>query len=112
MCIKTLNPEWNQSTKWVMEGKQFKPTDSILLTIYDRDRGSFDDPMGEVNVPLKVLLATPASDKWYPVKPCKGCKDATGELQLKVSVNLRHALSLKQKQSLQVPPTATLVAVG
>jgi Ca2+-dependent lipid-binding protein len=110
---QNLNPEWNASVKWVIEGKEFKPSDELVLTIYDRDRGSADDPMGEVRMTLRdVLTQGPTASKWYPVQKCNGCSNATGDLQLKISINVRKALSLSQKESLPIPPTATAVAVG
>ena len=110
---KNLNPEWNASCKWMIEGRNFKPSAELVLTIFDRDRGSADDPMGEVRMTLReVCQGGPTTEKWYPVKPCKGCKEVSGDLNLKISCNLRKALSLTQKEAMAVPPTANAIAVG
>jgi len=112
VVMKNLNPEWDAKCKWSIEGRQFKPSAEMVLTIFDRDRGSADDPMGAVRLTLRELMTAGQTDKWYPVKDCPGCKNATGELHLGISIMARKAMSLSAKQSLPIPPTATAVAVG
>ena len=85
---KTVNPVWNANCRWVIEGSQFDPEDNIICAIFDRDRGSLDDPMGQVWVPMRNLLQEGAGLRhvWHRVRSHKGCRDATGELQLKIVV--------------------------
>ena len=86
VMTKTLNPMWNSRCTWVVD--DFDPEGAILLSIFDRDRGSLDDPMGQVRLTLQSLMLPGPSlrDVWYRVEPCRGCSDATGELQLRATV--------------------------
>ena len=110
---KTVNPEWPDATfKIHLEGRSWHPTEPIVLAIYDRDRGSNDDPMGEVLLPMEALADGQVQEKWWPVQNCKGCKDAKGDLLVKVSVLLRKALSLQAKQAYPLPRSTGTVAIG
>ena len=60
---KTLSPEWNESFKQNLEGRAFKPDMSLVFAIFDKDRGSSDDPMGEVQVPLSSLYSGHVTEK-------------------------------------------------
>ena len=113
VCPKTLTPEWKQASwKFTMLGRDCNMNASLVLSIFDRDRGMFDadDPMGVVTLPLKSLSGT--RETWYKVQPCKGCDKATGELKVKTTVALRKALSLQQEQSVRIPPMASTIACG
>jgi len=109
---KNLNPEWNQNFNFHFLGKQFRPKESLVLTIYDRDRGSADDPMGQVVLKMSDLLHGKVQEDWLPVQPCPGCSKVSGDVLLKVSVALRKALSLKQRESLTIPRGTSVVACG
>ncbi len=80
--------------------------------IFDYDKASSDDPMGEVRFPLGRLAEVgQPTDQWHAVQKCRGAADATGELHVKVSVLPRHALSLTQRQVVPLRASGT-VAVG
>lgn len=85
-------------------------TSEVVIAIFDEDKMSANDPMGEVRLPLKDLAHGFVAERWYPVKNCEGCKDASGELQLKASMVLRHALCLHRHDTLQL--TVPTIAVG
>ena len=113
---KTLNPEWsNASFKFHLKQGEYKPDHNVLiLKIFDRDRGMLDadDPMGKVRIPLRLLQSGQAVEKWYTVEPCEGCAKTTGELRVRASLSFRRALSLRDKQSMRIPPMTTTVACG
>ena len=111
--VKTLSPTYDHSFKFVLEGKAFNKDQSIKFAIFDRDRGAFDadDPMGEVLIPVRELLHGKVRDEWFPVQPCSGCSDATGELKIKVSTLLRRALTLQPEQSTSLG-TGGMIAIG
>jgi len=93
-------------------GKGVPLDTEIVFMIYDRDRGSSDDPMGQVRILMRKLVKGPAMDAWHPVEACKGCDKVSGDLHLLISVQPRKPLSLAKKESLPIPPTASAVAVG
>ena len=53
---KTLKPVWNESFKKNLAGRAFNPNAMLVFAIFDKDKMSADDPMGEVRVPLKSLV--------------------------------------------------------
>ena len=77
---KTLDPVWNQTWQWKFDGRTFKASAELTFKIYDHDRGSADDPMGEVRLPVKSLLHGRESDKWYKVENCNGCSKCVSPL--------------------------------
>ena len=77
---KTLDPVWNQTWQWKFDGRTFKASAELTFKIYDHDRGSADDPMGEVRLPVKSLLHDRESDKWYKVENCNGCSKCVSPL--------------------------------
>jgi len=106
---KNLNPQWNWSNKLHLGPPSAFP--ELRLCLFDRDALSKDDPMGEVTIPLAEYTDGHVRQKWYPVHPTKQSKDAKGELHVKVTVLLRHAISIHPGETQMVPPNATL-AVG
>ena len=111
VCPKTLNPQWvSEHIKWNLTAREYKPKENIVIHIFDRDRGSADDPMGAVTLALDRFSDGQVSDAWYKVEPCEGCAKPTGELQVRVSVALRKPLSLKQRESMAIPASATAIA--
>ena len=50
------------------------------------------------------------TERWFPVTNCAGCTDASGELQIKASMVMRHALCLHRQDTLQI--TQPTIAVG
>ena len=109
---KCLDPEWNATFKFHLEGRSWRPDESIVLAIYDFDTFSNDDPMGEVVIPLRSLMGGLVVERWFPVQNCVGCKDAKGDLHVKISTLLRHALSLEARQSFPLRRSMTKLAVG
>ena len=112
VCKKTLSPEWNQTFKLHLDGRAYRPREALILAVFDHDRTSSDDPMGEVRLPLESLQGGQVMDKWYKVENCRGCNDASGELRIRVSCLLRHALSLEARQTAPLPRSTGTVAVG
>ena len=101
VAAKTLAPTYNHAFKFVLEGKQYKPDQSVIFAIADRDRGAFDadDPMGEVRIPVRDLLNGKVRHEWFKVENCSGCSNASGELKIKISALARRALTLEPKAS-------------
>jgi len=113
VAAKTLAPTYNHAFKFVLEGKQYKPDQSVIFAIADRDRGAFDadDPMGEVRIPVRDLLNGKVRHEWFKVENCSGCSNASGELKIKISALARRALTLEPKASTKLGPSG-VVAVG
>jgi hypothetical protein len=86
---KNLNPEWNSHFTWIVEPVELDPSgttkdNAVRIAIFDHDRGSLDDPMGEVVV--RVGEPGSISDEWHPVQPCKGCAKTTGDVHVRIAV--------------------------
>ena len=90
---KDLNPVWNEKMDLILDGDDSTLLKPVKLTfaIFDFDALSYNDPMGVVEVELN-LLETSTMQKWYPVQKGEGdlhCDNATGELELVLSVSAR-----------------------
>lgn len=99
---KNLSPQWNQTFKWNIEGRAFhnaKGSRDVVFSVFDFDKFSKNDPMGEVRIPLVSLYDGQVLDKWHAVNIVKGCKNASGELSIKICAALRRVLSLKRGAS-------------
>jgi len=107
---KCLDPAWNETLEFQLEGKLFRPSGELVLAVFDKDKFSDDDPMGEVRLPMQQLLSGHVREGWHSVQNCAGQKKATGELQLKVSVLARRAISLAPHDSVAI--TDSTIAVG
>lgn len=71
---RTLNPRWNET--FYFEGFPLhKLQKSILhLNVYDWDRFSRDDPIGDVYLPLARVDLTQKPTFWKALKPAETCK--------------------------------------
>lgn len=70
----------------------------LELRIFDEDKGSNDDPMGTVLVPLKPQ-DTATLQTWYPVGKGTGkffCHNAQGEVEVKVTMTGRQMVDLER----------------
>mmetsp|Transcript_12544 Transcript_12544/g.25488 ORF Transcript_12544/g.25488 Transcript_12544/m.25488 type:complete len:632 (-) Transcript_12544:150-2045(-) len=109
---KNLSPVWNKQFKLNIDGKAVSRLNSteLVFAIFDKDKLSANDPMGQVRVPLSSLDGGHVSERWHEVNNCSGCSDASGELQIKASMVMRHALCLHRHDTLQI--TQPTIAVG
>lgn len=58
---KTLSPAWNQQFKFYTT----QPTGHVIIRVWDKDRWSSDDFLGEVAVPLKGLKNGKPVEEWF-----------------------------------------------
>jgi len=107
---KTLAPRWDKQLKLQFNGHTFDPGMVFVLEIFDKDKSGADDPMGEVSIEVKPLLNGQAVERWMKVEPCKGCNNATGELQVKIAVLVRSSLALEAGKSIAID--GKKIAVG
>mmetsp|Transcript_8640 Transcript_8640/g.15107 ORF Transcript_8640/g.15107 Transcript_8640/m.15107 type:complete len:268 (-) Transcript_8640:118-921(-) len=85
---KTLNPVWEESFCFRLSQEALEECKSIECAIFDQDLLSSDDPMGEISIPLLVSQDFSIT-RWYTVTQGSGenyCKDAMGEVLVKVSL--------------------------
>ena len=48
---------------------QLSPHEEVVLTLFDSDNFSADDEMGEVRVPLGLLMRGSVAESWHPIMP-------------------------------------------
>eukprot|EP00026_Physarum_polycephalum_P017463 Phypoly_transcript_18697.p1 GENE.Phypoly_transcript_18697~~Phypoly_transcript_18697.p1 ORF type:complete len:212 (+),score=37.51 Phypoly_transcript_18697:33-668(+) len=63
------NPVWNQSFTFNVSNPE---TELLKVKVYDNDPLSFDDEIGEVDIPLFALRNGMPKDDWYQLFPAKG----------------------------------------
>ncbi|XP_066587956.1 synaptotagmin-7 isoform X2 [Prorops nasuta] len=101
---RTLNPKWNEAL--FFEGFPIQKLQSrvLHLHVFDYDRFSRDDPIGEVFLPLCQVDLSRNKVYWKPLKP--PAKDKCGELLCSLSyhpsnsvltITLMEARNLKAK---------------
>ena len=77
---KSLAPEWTDA-RFQFLGV---PSGAVLrVEMFDWDRGSQDDPMGSVSLPLRSM---DSAKRWFELEPMPGCEQPQGELQMMCTV--------------------------
>ncbi|KAK3267060.1 hypothetical protein CYMTET_24357 [Cymbomonas tetramitiformis] len=102
---KNLSPEWNESFKRHFTPSEFTPTAEIVLSIFDWDMASSDDPMGEVRIKLEALSSGHVTERWYRVTGVPNCSKVSGELKVRASLLMRHSIALEKGASHPVDGT-------
>ena len=80
-CKQTLRPFWGQSfvfgnDEWISD------SDTITITLYDKDVGSRDDLVGFIKLPLWALRKRWDDQRWYNIRSVVG--KSAGEILLHV----------------------------
>jgi len=104
---KTTSPRWNKSFKIMLgqsEAIRLQQGDanfsSLCLRIFDKDKFSDDDFMGEAVVPIS--LGKPPMTSWYSVGTGSGrlyYKKAKGDVEVKIAVTERKVLDMVRGNS-------------
>jgi len=63
------NPIWNSTFSFNVTNPE---TELLKIKVYDNDPLSFDDEIGEIDIPLFALHANQPKDEWYQLFPAKG----------------------------------------
>ena len=78
---KCLDPAWNETLEFQLEGKLFRPSGELVLAVFDKDKFSDDDPMGEVRLPMQqlrgALLTGNVCWYWLLSSGCARCRRHT-----------------------------------
>ncbi|XP_055355998.1 synaptotagmin-7-like isoform X2 [Paramacrobiotus metropolitanus] len=86
---RTLNPRWNESFLFEDFPIEKLKTRTLHLHVFDYDRFSRDDPIGELFIPLQDLDFTQNYDVWKPLLPPKSeTKNKYGEILLSLKYNV------------------------
>lgn len=102
---KTLSPEWNESYSVslpcsVLQDPKAPPT--LIFKIFDYDKGTDDDCMGIVTLPLSTDAVSGDTTKWYDV-PKDSAKNAKGKLQIRLQMEVHRSTALKPGNSFILP---------
>ena len=73
---KTLNPEWNER----FSAPIYSSGDRIRIAVWDHDRWSKDDPLGDLDLPISQLRLEEPEDKWHQIQNV-----STGDLHVKIT---------------------------
>lgn len=97
VCKKTLNPMWNEtfdlyvdlSSTFTYLSYVSQPTGEVHIRLWDKDRWSKDDFLGEVILPVSSLADGQAVDKFYTVQnePKSGKLKGQPAGQIKVTLH-------------------------
>ena len=80
MVKNTLDPEWGASYQFVDIQLE---SGMLVAEVYDHDRLSMPDPMGQVFIRVKDMDGL---RHWFTLQPMKGCDEPTGQLELECVV--------------------------
>lgn len=95
--MKTVDPEWNESFDCtlpcaVLQDPQNPP--KLKFEIFDYDKGSDDDAMGTVIIPIKLDPPKDSKTKeWYKV-PADSAKNAKGKIQVAMDIEIARSTEL------------------
>ena len=83
----------------------------------DSDKNSWpvatnDDPMGEVRLKMADLLHGHLADRTYGVTASPGCSKVSGQLQVRVAVSIRRALSMNAHEAVPISDHRLAVGLG
>lgn len=83
---KRISPKWQE--EFPLDPSQVHDDDDIVFQIFDKDRFTADDFLGEVRIVFATLKTYDATGKWLALKNEKGQpEDHTITGKLRVSVN-------------------------
>lgn len=75
----TRRPRWEKEFRF----KIVPLSDTLVVELYDYDRASANDPMGQIVIPLAHIDPHEAGcTQWYPLVPMTGQDDPQGDVQL------------------------------
>lgn len=95
---KTVDPEWNYEVTTSIPGTALANTDSpptLKFSLFDYDKGSDDDPMGFVTIPVPNSVKSVDSTEWYEI-PKTSVKNAKGKLQIQFKTQVYRATALQK----------------
>ena len=94
---KSLSPVWNDAH---FQFSAVEESDELVVTMFDKDKGCKDDPMGEVRVPVSDM---DGQERPYILQPTKGCKAPKGEIVMSCVSVAPAAASTARRSSLLRP---------
>eukprot|EP01104_Vermistella_antarctica_P017880 TRINITY_DN6440_c1_g1_i1.p1 TRINITY_DN6440_c1_g1~~TRINITY_DN6440_c1_g1_i1.p1 ORF type:complete len:823 (+),score=144.59 TRINITY_DN6440_c1_g1_i1:161-2629(+) len=77
----SLNPVWTDKNGWDWPGIR-SSGHTLTVQLFDKDRLSSDDFLGEVKVDLTTIPIGESRDLWYPLRAKKEGKEAQGEVRM------------------------------
>ncbi|NXO24275.1 PCLO protein, partial [Cisticola juncidis] len=91
---KSLNPEWNQTVIYKSISMEQLKKKTLEVTVWDYDRFSSNDFLGEVLIELSSISQLDNTPRWYPLK--------------EQSENVDHGKSHSEKSSQQSPKPSVI----
>ncbi|NXE63704.1 PCLO protein, partial [Calcarius ornatus] len=91
---KSLNPEWNQTVIYKNISVEQLKKKTLEVTVWDYDRFSSNDFLGEVLIELSSISQLDNTPRWYPLK--------------EQSENIDHGKSHSEKSSQQSPKPSVI----
>jgi len=92
--MRNLSPYWNETVSIEVDKGRFRSKYSQLppleLIVYDKDKGSDDDGMGIVKVPITAKSDANPKSQWFDVETGDAsadwyCKKACGQIEVMVT---------------------------
>lgn len=94
---RTLNPEWKESDEREFTFNIFDIEDKVAINLWDYDVfPKKDDPMGSVQVPIRLEPYT----AWFDIQKPEGCAaDRAGRIRISASLNFDRTKSARDDLS-------------
>jgi stress response protein SCP2 len=112
---KNLSPVWNESftTKVpILALSDPKAPPTLIFTIYDYDKGTDDDLMGIVKVPIPMDPPKSAtSTEWYKV-PESSASNAKGKIQVKLQTTIQRSTALQRGNAFVLETNHVMVGLA
>jgi hypothetical protein len=81
IIYNSLDPVWTNERFTMNVGED----DIITAELWDDDTGAPDDPMGQIQIPVRDM---DGRDRWYRLKPMAGCDKPQGELWMRFKATM------------------------
>ena len=99
---KTREPTWDATIRF----EEVDPNSSVIARVYDWDRATGDDPMGQVVFQMADIEdGNYKFPGWQTLKPMEGCDDPTGELMIGITAEFPELDSESEEEA---PPAEKL----
>jgi tellurium resistance protein TerZ len=108
--LKNLSPTWNEHFKVTLSEAQSQH--GLVFSIFDWDKLSKDDPMGEVKVSLKDRADGSVLDEWLVVQPSAGSGKVSGKIHLKITFSLKRSVNLSAPSKIDMAASSSMNIAG
>ena len=102
-------PSWDAT----LDFEDVDPNSSVIFRLYDWDRLTSDEPMGQVVLRMEAVEAGEhASEAWHTLTKMEGCNAPEGELLLAITAEFPEPVEEEKEEEVAYQPPSAKPSVG